>query len=137
MSDSIVVPQSPTSSGVIVTDGHRGGHHHRGLEGKDASFFVLNSMSDLSRDLSSSRAEGVTARFEGQLKSVEIEARLQARIDDNKYHLAVDKADRKQDMAALRCEMSERFSKIEMLMKDQEIQRLRDALNSCQNPTLR
>lgn len=58
MSDNIVVPQSPTSPGVIVTDdkGYRG----HGLEGKDATFlqstqFALANQF-LNRDIVENRA---------------------------------------------------------------------------------
>lgn len=38
MTDNIVVPQSPTSPGVIVTDNDKSWGNSRGLEGKDATF---------------------------------------------------------------------------------------------------
>lgn len=52
MTDNIVVPQSPSSPGVIVTDNDKGhyGHHRGGLEGKDASF-IFASDSALSRQM--------------------------------------------------------------------------------------
>lgn len=60
MTDNIVVPQSPTSPGVIVTDNDKGHHGHRGLEGKDATFIQQTQLATanqmLNRDIADLRA---------------------------------------------------------------------------------
>lgn len=57
MTENIVVPQSPTTPGVIVSEGGRGNY---GLEGKDATFIQTGHFATshqlLARDIAENRA---------------------------------------------------------------------------------
>lgn len=43
MTENIVVPQSPTTPGVIVSEGNHD-YGHRGLEAKDSTFFLQSQL---------------------------------------------------------------------------------------------
>jgi len=123
MSDNIVVPQSPTSPGVIVTDKDHHGYHHRGLEGKDATFFLQNNLSDgvrsILRELSDNKAATVEARLEAQLKTVDSMHNIIRETHAN--NVAIEK-----NNAEVKALVIEKQKEVIDLIKDMECQRLKD-----------